>query len=419
MESRSRKVTYKQKRKMRRTIQGILVSSISFLILFFLYQHQTIEVDTSALKNETVKKVEPVIKEVQPEVIQATEVKQETVEIVATKQDTKKTEVKADAPVSPPIVDGDSKKEESKPAVLPVVNGVVVLSHKVKSKETLYSISKQYYKDDKLEYLLRYNGISDPSFDVKEGAVIHIPNPNFLGKHVIQKGETLFSVGKAYYSKSKMLEYMLEVNRLTNSSGVKEGAALVIFNQGKLTTHIVKRKETLYGIMTQYYQFTALLKLIQNSNNIGEQVSAGQKLTIPNPYFKSSEPTSETEWSLEILLNNHTLTIYIDGKSYKKYSAATGKESLTPKGTFEIITKFKNPEYTPKKIAGGNPLNPLGTRWLGLNVPGTTGRTYGIHGTSDPNSIGKGVSAGCIRLNNAEIEQLFELIPIGTKVVIK
>lgn len=418
MEPRSRKVTYKQKRKMRRTIQGILVSSISILILFFLYQ-QKIEVDIPSLKTETVKKVDPVIKEVQPEVTEALEVKQETVIIVETKQGTKETEVNANAPVSSPIVDVESKTEESKPASLPVVNGVVVLSHKVKSKETLYSISKQYYKDDKFEYLLRYNGISDPSLDVKEGAVIQIPNPNFIGRHIVQKGEPLYSVGKAYYSKSKMLEYMLEVNRLTSTSGVKEGASLVIFNQGKLTTHTVKRKETLYGIMTQYYQFTDLLKLIQNSNNIGEQVSAGQKLTIPNPYFKSSEPTSETVWSLEILLNNHTLTIYKDGKLYKKYSAATGKESLTPKGTFEIITKFKNPEYTPKKIAGGDPLNPLGTRWLGLNVPGTTGRTYGIHGTSDPNSIGKGISAGCVRLNNVEIEHLFELAPIGTKVVIK
>nr|WP_281183298.1 L,D-transpeptidase [Bacillus marinisedimentorum] len=100
--------------------------------------------------------------------------------------------------------------------------------------------------------------------------------------------------------------------------------------------------------------------------------------------------------------------------------AATGKsDDLTPTGTFQVIAKLENPWYSPKGITGGSPDNPLGTRWLGLSVPGTSGEKYGIHGTNNPSSIGKDVSLGCIRLDNRNVEWLFDRVPLGTKVVIK
>ncbi|MCP5120636.1 MAG: L,D-transpeptidase, partial [bacterium] len=55
--------------------------------------------------------------------------------------------------------------------------------------------------------------------------------------------------------------------------------------------------------------------------------------------------------------------------------------------------------------------NPLGTRWLGVSKP-----HYGIHGTNLPESIGKRASGGCIRLHNAHVEELFELVEIGDTV---
>ena len=57
----------------------------------------------------------------------------------------------------------------------------------------------------------------------------------------------------------------------------------------------------------------------------------------------------------------------------------------------------------------GDPENILGTHWLGLNVPG-----YGIHGTWDTNSIGKQATAGCIRLLNDDIAELYTILPVGT-----
>lgn len=80
------------------------------------------------------------------------------------------------------------------------------------------------------------------------------------------------------------------------------------------------------------------------------------------------------------------------------------------------MIKAKDPYYRRKNIEGGAKNNPLGRRWIGFDARGTDGRTYGIHGTSDETSIGKFITAGCVRLHNQDVELLFDQLPIGTKV---
>lgn len=100
-------------------------------------------------------------------------------------------------------------------------------------------------------------------------------------------------------------------------------------------------------------------------------------------------------------------------------NVASGKtEELTPEGIFTITVKAPNPYYRKKDIPGGSPENPLGTRWIGFDAEETDGRIYGLHGTNQPESIGKNVSNGCIRLQNEAIESLYDLIPLGTKIVV-
>lgn len=100
-------------------------------------------------------------------------------------------------------------------------------------------------------------------------------------------------------------------------------------------------------------------------------------------------------------------------------SVATGKEEdLTPEGLFTVTVKAVNPYYRKKNIEGGDEKNPLGTRWIGFDARDTDGRTYGIHGTNNPASIGHYVSEGCIRMQNEAIESLYDYIPIGTKVFV-
>lgn len=86
--------------------------------------------------------------------------------------------------------------------------------------------------------------------------------------------------------------------------------------------------------------------------------------------------------------------------------------TLTPKGVFRVYSKEKNPPYRKLGIPGGAPNNPLGIRVLWFF------QDYGIHGNSDPDSIGGYVSAGCVRMYNEDILYIYNRAPIGTLVVI-
>ena len=122
-----------------------------------------------------------------------------------------------------------------------------------------------------------------------------------------------------------------------------------------------------------------------------------------------------------IIINkqDNELYYYEDEQEQLHFSVATGKEAVdTPEGLFTIVTKFKDPEYSSKRIPAESPNNPLGSRWMGIDARETNGRVYGIHGTNREDSIGKHASSGCIRMNNREVEQLFARIPLGTKVLI-
>jgi lipoprotein-anchoring transpeptidase ErfK/SrfK len=122
-----------------------------------------------------------------------------------------------------------------------------------------------------------------------------------------------------------------------------------------------------------------------------------------------------------LIVNKKTneLAFFNNGKIQETYQVTTGKEqSLTPEGTFTVVVKAQNPYYRKKNIPGGVKENPLGTRWIGFDAEGTDGRIYGIHGTNTPHLIGYNLSNGCVRMRNKEVENLYENIPLGTKVLI-
>ncbi|WP_047150492.1 L,D-transpeptidase [Aneurinibacillus tyrosinisolvens] len=128
----------------------------------------------------------------------------------------------------------------------------------------------------------------------------------------------------------------------------------------------------------------------------------------------------EDEVHIEINKTSNQLTVFLNDAPVYTFPVATGKTpELTPEGEFTVITRVKNPWYLPKNIAGGSPDNPLGNRWIGLDVPETRGYKYGIHGTNNPHSIGYRVSQGCIRMRNRDVEWLYRHIPLGTKVIIR
>ncbi|TWH49377.1 L,D-transpeptidase family protein [Sporomusa sp. KB1] len=121
--------------------------------------------------------------------------------------------------------------------------------------------------------------------------------------------------------------------------------------------------------------------------------------------------------SITVNLPSRTIELFADNKVIKEFPIAIGKASTpTPIGTFAIISKDINPAWYPPdqpgKVVPSGPDNPLGYRWLGI------WNNYGIHGTNAPESIGDAVSNGCIRMQEVDVEELFELVNCGTPVKI-
>ena len=121
---------------------------------------------------------------------------------------------------------------------------------------------------------------------------------------------------------------------------------------------------------------------------------------------------------------SYVLDVYLGDTFVKSFRVGLGAEGSTPTGEWRIKNKLVNPTYYPPRggaiVAADDPQNPLGERWLGLE--GVSGEAvsqerYGIHGTSDPDSIGKSVSLGCIRLHNADVELLYTYLTEGRSTV--
>lgn len=102
-------------------------------------------------------------------------------------------------------------------------------------------------------------------------------------------------------------------------------------------------------------------------------------------------------------INEKMLYAITEGKITARYRVACGKPSTpSPLGDFVIVRKDKWGEG-------------FGTAWLGLDVPWGT---YGIHGTTRPQSIGRAASGGCIRMRNEDINKLYKIVRVGTPVKI-
>lgn len=125
--------------------------------------------------------------------------------------------------------------------------------------------------------------------------------------------------------------------------------------------------------------------------------------------------------SYKIIINKkvNKLAFIKNGLVVKIFPVATGRRpGYTPEGNFRVVRKLVKPAYRKLRIPGGSPRNPLGLRWLGFNARGTSGGTYGIHGTNNPRSIGKYASGGCIRMFNNDVIWLYDRVPVNTPVEI-
>jgi lipoprotein-anchoring transpeptidase ErfK/SrfK len=165
----------------------------------------------------------------------------------------------------------------------------------------------------------------------------------------------------------------------------------------------VQKGDTLAKIAKK---FSTTQGLIMKANNLmnAEVVPLGKKLKVHNEKV-----------SIVVDKSQNILMLKSGDKILKTYRVATGANNSTPVGTFKVINKIMNPPwYTAGTvIKPDSPKNILGSRWFGLSVQG-----YGIHGTTEPQSLGKQVTAGCVRMKNSDVEELYEIVPEGAEVVI-
>ena len=138
-------------------------------------------------------------------------------------------------------------------------------------------------------------------------------------------------------------------------------------------------------------------------------------------FYRTSEPPGTI---IVVTAERHLYLIQGNGRALR-YGIGVGREGFTWQGLVNITRKAEWPDWTPPpemiarqpylpRFMAGGPGNPLGARAMYL---GTT--VYRIHGTNRPDTIGTKVSSGCFRLVNNDVSDLYDRVPVGTKVVVR
>jgi lipoprotein-anchoring transpeptidase ErfK/SrfK len=163
--------------------------------------------------------------------------------------------------------------------------------------------------------------------------------------------------------------------------------------------------------------------------DVGDEpgVVADEDYELPEQYARKVVfyRTNERPGTIIIETRERLLYLVLSDNRAMRYGIGVGRDGFRWKGMQQISRKAEWPDwrppaemierqpYLPRFMAGG-PGNPLGARALYL---GNT--VYRIHGTNQPQTIGHAVSSGCFRLVNADVIDLYDRVPIGTRVVVQ
>ncbi len=170
-------------------------------------------------------------------------------------------------------------------------------------------------------------------------------------------------------------------------------------------SYTVRSGDSLAAIARRHQTTPDLVRMMNRLPT--DVIHPGQELRLPAESF-----------SAVVSKSKNILTLFYGEEFFKQYPVGTGRDNSSPVGEFTIVTKLIDPPWiTPGEVIP--PLderNILGTRWMGFNDPYAT---YGIHGTTRPETVGTQSSAGCVRLRNEDVEELFIFLPRGARVVIE
>ncbi|WP_424629063.1 L,D-transpeptidase [Bradyrhizobium sp. SYSU BS000235] len=148
---------------------------------------------------------------------------------------------------------------------------------------------------------------------------------------------------------------------------------------------------------------------------------------LPPEYKRTAVFYRTTEAPGTIIISTSERYLYLiqgNGRALR-YGIGVGREGFQWQGLQKISRKQEWPDWTPPpemiqrqpylpRFMAGGPGNPMGARALYLGAT-----VYRIHGTNQPQTIGSAVSSGCFRLVNADVADLYNRVPVGTKVIIR
>jgi len=187
-------------------------------------------------------------------------------------------------------------------------------------------------------------------------------------------------------------------------------------------SYVVKKGDS-FARITSREKLAIDWRFIQRINQIASEkaLRADMRLKLAHGPFDG-----------EVIKADYRFNVYAGTGSERvmvaSFPCGVGTNDSTPVGTFKVRagSKLIDPEWcnprTGEKFKSNDPKNPIGERWIGLQ--GTTPETakftgYGIHGTVEPQSIGKQMSMGCVRLGDAEVQVVYELIGESSTIVIR
>ncbi len=251
-------------------------------------------------------------------------------------------------------------------------------------------------------------GVRGRSGVQKEGGLASQEDKSLIAR--LEEAKRQFKEGK-YLSARQIVEEVLnsaQDQEVLESAGrlLQEIDFAMVTNpvqiEGETVEYIVKPGDTLYGIAKRFNTTVEFIKL--RNHLTSDIIKPGQRLSIYTGKFSIVVDKSQNE-----------LRLYANGRLIKTYKVSTGKDDLTPEGTFKIVTKLKDPTFfhDGKAIPPGDPENILGSRWMGFDYGNGS---YGIHGTTSPETIGTYETNGCVRMRNEDVEELFAIVPKGTEV---
>lgn len=179
--------------------------------------------------------------------------------------------------------------------------------------------------------------------------------------------------------------------------------AAEIAKDGRSIQYVIQPGDSLSRLAKKH---GVTVDLLQRANALSsDKLVVGKSLIIP-----------QSKLSVLVDISDNKLYLNEDGKLLKTYIVSTGANNSTPVGVFKVTDKLEDPTWYNEGavIPPGAKENQLGTRWMGITAKG-----FGIHGTTEPEKLGQSVSAGCVRMKNEDVEDLYRLIPSGTEITIQ